>query len=239
MESKKETTAAILAAALLLIGSALGFSFSVSGDVGGLNQDIYAEIDDSFSSSVVLSENALSNNIKSSGGSLLERHWINDDYGNKAEVGVDIKDAGWYSYSYTLESSPDYASAGEALDVIDAKSIKAYSKADSHLGDSAESSIIISDKGKGASLLGYSNYAYSSSAKGINACLAEQMFNSASGDRITVNEYARQFDGDAAFNRVNVADGQVDSYFGAAVAGIGEYGYYYDYGYESGYWGVR
>ena len=113
---------------------------------------------------------------------------------------------------------------------------KHTAKADSQQGDVAESSIIISDKNKEASLFGYSNYAYAGS--GIQS-VAGQIVDSAVGDHITINERARQFDGDTALARMNVAEGQVDSYYGAAMAGIGEYGYNYDFGYESGYWGSR
>ena len=95
----------------------------------------------------------------------------------------------------------------------DARSIKAYAKTNSQQGDVAESSITISDKNKEASLFGYSNYAYSGS--GIYS-VAGQIINSAAGDHITINERARQFDGDTALARMNIANGQVDSYYGAA-----------------------
>jgi hypothetical protein len=234
MISKMKTTAGILAAAFLLMGSAVSLSLSVSSDVGGLNQEINADRDDSFFGRVVLSESALSNEIISSRGSLKDRHWIIDDFGDKAEVGVDIRNADWYRYSYTLGNGPDFASAEETIDAADARSIKAYSKTISQQGDVAESSIIISDRNKEASLFGYSNYAYAGS--GIYS-VAGQIIDSATGDHITINERAFQSDGDTALARMNIDDGQVDSYYGAAVAGIGEYGDNYDFGYESGYWG--
>ena len=234
MISKIKTTTGIIVAAFLLMGSAVSLSLSVSSNVGGLNQEITADNDDSFFGRVVLSENGLSNKIISSSGSLRDRHWIIDDFGDKAEVGVDIRNADWYAYHYTLDNGPDFASAEETINVADARSIKAYARADSRRGDVAESSIIISDKNKEASLFGYSNYANSGS--GIYS-VAGQNIDSAAGDHIAINERARQFDGDTALARMNVADGQVDSYYGAAVADIGEYGYHYDFGYESGYWG--
>ena len=128
MTSKIKTTAGIIVAAFLLMGSAVSLSLSVSSDVGGLNQEINADSDDSFFSRVVLSENALSNEITSSKGSLKDRHWIIDDFGDKAEVGVDIKNADWYRYSYTLDNGPDFAFAEETIDAADARSIKAYCK---------------------------------------------------------------------------------------------------------------
>ena len=236
MISKIKTTTGIIVAAFLLMGSAVSLSLSVSSDVGGLNQEITADNDDSFFSRVVLSENGLSNKIISSSGSLKDRHWIIDDFGDKAEVGVDIKNADWYAYQYALDNGPDFASAEETINAADARSIKAYARADSQQGDVAESSIIISDKNKEASLFGYSNYAYAGS--GISS-VAGQMIDSAAGDHITINERAFQSDGDTALARMNIDDGQVESYYGSAVAGIGEYGYNYDFGYESGYLGGR
>ena len=115
MTSKIKTTAGIIAAAFLLMGTAFSLSLTVSSDVGGLNQKINADKDDSFFSRVVLSENALSNEIVSSSGSLKDRHWIIDDFGDKAEVGVDISKADWYRYSYTLDNGPDFASAEETI----------------------------------------------------------------------------------------------------------------------------
>ena len=239
MRSKLKVTAVMLVAAFIFMGSAVCISLSVSNDAGGFSQDISADEDDTISARVVLSRNALSDEITLSGGSLKDRHWIESDSGDRAEVGVDIKNAHWISYSYLLDKGSDYASAEESIDAEDAGSIKAYARADSQQGDSAESSITISDKRKEASLLGYSNYAYAGSGYGTCASVAGQIFDHASGDHIVINERSLQSDGDMAFASMSVTGGRVDSYYGAASAGIGEDGYYYSYDNESGYWSGR
>lgn len=229
----------MLVTAFIFMGPAVCISISVSNDAGGFSQDISAKEDDTIFERVVLSGNALSDEITLSGGSLKDRHWVASDSGDRAEVGVDIKNAHWISYSYLLDKGSDYASAEESIDAKEAGSIKAYARASRPGGDSAESSITISDKRKEASLMGYSNYAYAGSGYGINASVAGQIFDHASGDHIVVNERSLQTDGDMAFASMSVADGMVDSYYGAASAGIGEDGYYYSYDNENGYWSRR
>lgn len=239
MTTKLKVTSVMLVAAFILMGTAAGISISVSSDTDGFSQEISADKNEALSGRTVLSQDALSNEVTMSRGSLKDRHWIASDSGDRAEVGVDIKNANWIHYSYLLDKGSDYASAQEAIDTINAKSIKAYARAKSSRGDEAESRVTISDRNRGASLLGYSNYAYAGSGGSITAAVAGQSFDNAAGDHITIDELSRHPDGDMAFAGMSVADGRIDSYYGAASSGIGEEGYDYDYGDERGNWSRR
>ena len=236
MRSKLKITLEMLAAAFILMGTAVCISVSVSSDAGGFSQEISADKDDTLTGRAVLSNDALYNEITLSRGSLKDRHWIAGDSGDRAEVGVDIKNANRICYSYHLDKGSDYASAEETITAIDARSIKAYAKAESNWGDEAESRITISDKNKEASLMSYSNYAYAASSDDDAGAIAGQLFDSAAGDHITIDELSRQSDGDMALASMSIAGGRINSYYGAASAMAGGYGYHYEYGNESGYW---
>lgn len=226
----------MLAAAFIFMGTAVCISVSVSSDAGGFSQEISADKDDTLTGRAVLSDDALSNEITLSRGSLKDRHWIAGDSGDRAEVGVDIKNANRIRYSYLLDKGSDYASAEETITAIDARSIKAYARAESNRGDEAESRVTISDKNKEASLISYSNYAYAGSSDDTAGAIAAHLFDSAAGDRINIDQLSRQYDGNMALASMSIAGGRINSYYGAASAGVGEYGYHYEYGNKSGYW---
>ena len=81
--------------------SAYGISISVGSDAGGFTENINAGDKDAVYSSTVIAANSLSHSIKGS-GSLKESHSVSNTAGANAGVGVDIRQAEWYSYSYDL-----------------------------------------------------------------------------------------------------------------------------------------
>ena len=70
-------------------------------DAGGFTENINAGDKDAVFSSTVIAANSLSHSIEGS-GNLKKSHWVSNTAGAKAEVGVDIRRAEWYSYSYDL-----------------------------------------------------------------------------------------------------------------------------------------
>ena len=175
-----------------------------------------------FFSHTVISKEAISTQISSSGGNFRDRHSIADGMGQKAEIGVDIKKAQWYNYGYTLGSGDGYASAGETLDVINARDIKAYASAINSHGEESGASISISDRQGMASLEGYSNYAEAKlEASDVHSSVARQQFAVASGNNIRIDEKSSQADGSTASTSMSVFDGYVGSYYGEATASKG------------------
>jgi hypothetical protein len=157
----------LLIGILSLAPLACGFSLSVSSDAGGFAESINAGPGDSVYGSTVIGAEGLSNSIRGS-GSLKERHGVSNTAGASAGVGVDIRNAESYNYGYSLMPGPGFrwpasrypaVSAGETLDVVNAKYIYAYADAVNAQGDAAGVSTILSDPGKKASLVGYSNTA--------------------------------------------------------------------------------
>lgn len=220
---RREARAAIgvLASVYLLMGSAVCISISVQSDIGGFNQEIGAGIDDSVFSQTVISSEAMSTRISAS-GNFKDKHRISDALGQMAEIGVNIKNAQWYDYGYTLGNGDGYASACESLDVINARDIKAYASALNAHGDESSTSISISDNQGMASLEGYSNYAQAKSeAEDVHSSVARQQFAAASGNNIRIDERSSQADGSSASASMAVFDGYVDSYFGESIASKG------------------
>lgn len=211
----------VLVAAYFLVGCATCISISVQSDVGSFNQEIDADSDGSAFGRTVISKEALSTQVSSS-GNFRDRHRVADGLGQSAEIGVDIKGAQQYDYGYTLGDG--YVSTGETLDVINAKGISAYAHAINAHGDEACASISISDRQGMASLTGYSNYAEAKSeASDVHSSVARQQFAQAQGENIRIDEESSQADGDTASASMSVSDGQAGSYYGEATASTGMY----------------
>ena len=150
--------------------SAFGIEISVSSNAGGFTEVIDAGFDDRVSGSTIIGSDRLSNSIQGN-ANLNESHSVSNKAGATAEVGVDIRNAEWYSYSYDLwpgkgsswkASKYPQVAAGEDLDVLNASYIEAYASATSPQGYNAGVSTVISDPGNEASLTGYSNLAMAS-----------------------------------------------------------------------------
>src|SRR5512141_1371041 len=147
-----------LLAGLVLSPSVYGITISVGSNAGGFTEDINAGDKDAVYSSIMIAANSLSHSIKGS-GNLKESHRVSNTAGANAEVGVDIRRAEWYSYSYDLwpgqgsswpASTFSQVVASEQLDVSNAKYIEAYANALNSKGYSAGLSIVVSDPGKEA-----------------------------------------------------------------------------------------
>jgi hypothetical protein len=221
MRRKTGASIGVLAAVYFLMGSAVCISISVQSDIGGFNQDIGADSGDSVFSHTVISREALSTQISSS-GNFRDRHSIADGMGQKAEIGVDIKKAQSYDYGYTLDNGDGNAIADETLNVINAVGIEAYASAINAYGDESGVSISISDRWGMANLDGYSNYAEAKSeASDAHSSVARQQFASASGNNILIDEKSSQADRNTASASMKVFDGYVESYFGDATASKG------------------
>lgn len=173
------------------------------------------------SANTVISKEAMSTQISAS-GNFKDKHRISDGLGQMAEIGVNIKNAQWYDYSYTLNKGEGYASACENLDVINAREIKAYASAINAHRYQSGTSISISDNQGMASLEGYSNYAEAKSeASDVHSSVARQQFSAASGNNIRIDEKSSQADGSTASASIKVFDGYVDSYYGESTASKG------------------
>ncbi len=140
------------------------------GNVVGASTTFNAPIDAAIRNTGVLSfvGNVGLSNTMSGSGDLTDRRWVSNTAGSYAEEGVTIKNAESYAYTYTLSpeggagwSASQYptVSAGESLDVTNAKLINAYALSRNAKGYNAYVSTKVSDAKNKASLLGYSNNA--------------------------------------------------------------------------------
>ncbi len=167
---KYKTLIAALIGIIALSPSAFGIEISVSSDAGGFTEVIDAGFDDKLSGSTIIGSDRLSNSIQGN-ANLKESHSVSNKAGATAEVGVDIRNAEWYSYNYDLwpgqgsswkASKYPQVAASEDLDVLNASYIEAYASAFNSKGYTAGVSTVISDPGNEASLTGYSNLAMAS-----------------------------------------------------------------------------
>lgn len=160
--------------------------YSMSCDSGSTSISINAGIDDQVSSSTVLSQDVLQNRI-SGGGNFSEAHSVKNCAGHKVTVGVNLKNATSYTYSYALSPGNINISASESLDVGHARFIDAYAIAsapnseNAPSGDTAGSETLIEN----GALIGYSNGA--SVANGMLS--THQEFTKASGDTVYVKSW--------------------------------------------------
>jgi hypothetical protein len=170
MKFSKTLIGALLVGILALAPSAYGISISVYGDTGGFTENIHAGDRDSVYGSAMIGPGSFSNSIRGS-GNLKECHWVSNSAGSSAGVGVDIRKAESYDYSYTLTpgigsfwkaSKYPVISAGETLDVVNANYINAYANSYNAKGEYAGVSTVLVDPGNKASLTGYSNSAIAS-----------------------------------------------------------------------------
>jgi hypothetical protein len=140
------------------------------GNVVGASTTFNAPIDAAIRNTGVLSfeGNVGLSNTMSGSGDLTDRRWVSNTAGSYAEEGVTIKNAESYVYTYTLSpgggagwSASQYptVSAGESLDVTNAKFINAYALSRNAKGYNAYVSTKVYDAKNKASLLGYSNNA--------------------------------------------------------------------------------
>jgi hypothetical protein len=148
----------LLVLALVLLPTTTALKVVVSSDAGSTSETFVSGIGDSVNINTFLSPDGLSNSISGS-GSFKEDHWLKDDHGEIARVGVNVKSAKKYDYSYKL-SRFDYPDsneleASENLNVANATEIKAYAEARNSKEDRTLSEILILD----GSLEGYSNVA--------------------------------------------------------------------------------
>ena len=219
MKFKKELAIAIFVLISAQMFPTDGISISVGGDAGGFNEDIQANINDQFHGSTILTADSLSDTIAGS-GSIKKRFFSNPSSIGSAEVGFDIKNAKSYSYDHYVD--PDYPAVSDNLDVSNADKITAYASAYNSRGDSVSASTTVSGTRNGASLHGYSSSANVWQDLNVLAKLAKvtQGFESASGDIIQTNEWAKDAEGDAASSRLSVIKGSVEGYDGGAYAAM-------------------
>ena len=222
-----------LLAGLVLSPSAYGITISVGSNAGGFTENINAGDKDAVYSSTVIAANSLSHSIKGS-GNLLESHSVSNTAGANAEVGVDIRRAEWYSYSYDLWpgqgsswSASKFAqvAASEQLDVFNAKYIQAYANAFNAKGYSAGVSTVVSDPGKEASLTGYRNLAMASKNEAFASQTAESAFSlegffqaDSGADFTQLKSKPLQFREDTADASLRVDRGSVEGYSDLASA---------------------
>lgn len=184
MKFEIKLIAGLIFGAILFASTANGISISVSGDAGGFTEVIDAGYDDKVSGRTVIGSDRLSNSIEGS-GNLSESHSVSNTAGATAEVGVNISQAEWFSYSYNLwpgqgtswkaSKHPEVA-ASEALDVSNASYIQAYADAFNSKGYRSSVSTVVSDPANKASLVEYRNLAMASK----NEAFASQTSNGAS-----------------------------------------------------------
>lgn len=228
MKFKKELAIAIFALISAQMFPTDGISISVGGDAGGFNEDIQANVNDQFHGSTILTADSLSDTIAGS-GSIKKRFFSNPSSIGSAEVGFDIKNAKSYSYDYYVD--PDYPAVSDNLDVSNADKITAYASAHSSRGNSASASTTVTGTRNGASLHGYSSSAnvWQDLNVPVKLTKVSQRFESASGDVIQTNEWAKDAKGDAASSRLSVIKGSVEGYDGGAFAAL-ELNHNYDTG---------
>jgi hypothetical protein len=232
MKFEKELAIAIFVLISAQMLPADGISISVGGDAGGFNEDIQANINDRFDGSTILTADSLSDTIAGS-GSIKKRFFSNPSSIGSAEVGFDIKNAKSYSYDHYVD--PDYSSVSDTLDVSNADKITAYASAYNSRGDRISASTTVSGTRNGASLHGYSGSAIVWQTPSNILAKATQEFESASGDIIQTNEWAKRAEGDAASSGLSVVKGSLEGYVGGAYTAV-DLEHYYDpeWFYESG-----
>lgn len=222
MKFKKELAIAVFVLISAQTFPTYGISISVSGNAGGFDEVIQANVNDQFKGSTILTADSLSDTITGS-GSIKKRFFSNPSSIGSAEVGFDIKNAKSYSYDHYVD--PDYIAVGDNLDVSNADKITAYASAHNSRGDSVSANTTVSGTRNGASLHGYSGTAVVWQDLNVLAKLAKatQEFESASGDIIQINEWAKDAEGDAASSRLSVIKGSVEGYVGHAYASMDLY----------------
>lgn len=233
MKHYKKTLIAVLIGIFALFPSAFGIEISVSCNAGGFTEVIDAGFDDKFSGSTVIGSDRLSNSIQGN-AKLKEKHSVSNKAGATAEVGVDIRNAEWYSYSYDLwpgrgsswkASKYPQVAAGEDLDVLNASYIEAYASATSPLGYTADVSTVISDPGNEATLTGYSNLAMASKNEAFASQTAESAFSfdgyietNSRADLIQMTSEPLSLRGDTAEASLRVDGGYIEEYSDLASA---------------------
>jgi hypothetical protein len=185
-----------------------------TGDAGGCSSYtgfFGAEIGDQIHEITALSDSCLSQSFEGSGNKA-KRFSVTNKAGDHAEVGFAIKNSKRYSGSYELSpKKADYAMASEELDVVDAESILAFSKAISRDGLASGTAIDI-EKG---SLLGFTNSAYAT----LGRADSRQEIGRANGEDIEL--YAKTSDElfrNMAESSVKVDEGHLINYRSEAEA---------------------
>ena len=187
----------LLAIVIVLVTMAplvYAIDYSMSCDSGSVSTSINAGTDDQVISSTILSQDMLQSSIFGS-GNFSDVHSVKNSAGREVTVGVDLKNATSYAYSYVLNPDDINISASESLDVDHAEFIDAYAIARAIasnnekgiLDDTAGSKIHI----KNGALIGYSN-----GASIANDVLStHQEFTKASGDRVDVESWGLNYIG--------------------------------------------
>ena len=233
MKIDRKLIVALLIGILVLSQSAYGISISVGSNAGGFTENINAGDKDAVYSSTVITANSLSHSIEGS-ASLKESHSVSNTAGANAGVGVDIRQAEWYSYSYNLlpgEGSSWKASkfaqvaASEQLDVLNAKYIQAYANAFNSKGYTAGVSTVVSDHGNKASLTGYRNLAMASKNEAFASQTTESAFAphgsiqaDSGADFMQLKSHPLRFRWDTADASTRVDSGSVEGYSDLASA---------------------
>ena len=203
----------LLAIVIVLVAMAplaYAIDYSMSCDSGSISTSINAGNDDQISSSMVLSQDMLQNSISGS-GNFSDVHSVKNSAGHEVTVGLNLKNATSYAYSYALNPDDINIFASESLDVDHAEFIDAYARARAApSGNTAGSKIYIM---KGA-LIGYSN-----GASIANDVLStHQEFTKASGDRVDVESWGLdqiEYDRNKRMpfeSYVNVTNGTIENY---------------------------
>jgi hypothetical protein len=224
---------ALLIGILAFAPSACGITISVGSNAGGFSESINADEKDAVYSSTVIAANSLSHSIEGS-GSLKESHSVSNTAGANAGVGVDIRQAEWYSYSYNLwpghgsswpASKFAQVAASEQLDVFNAKYIQAYANAHNSKGYTAGVSTVVSDPGREASLTGYRNLAMASKNEAFASQTADGAFSphgfiqaDSGADFAQLKSRPLQFRWDKADASIRVDSGSVEGYSDLASA---------------------
>ena len=181
----------LLAIVIVLVAMAplvYAIDYSMSCDSGSISTSINAGNDDQISSSTVLSQDVLQSSISGS-GNFSDVHSVKNSAGREVTVGLNLKNATSYAYSYALNPDEINISASESLDVDRAESIDAYAIAKARAsnsenapsGDTAGSKTHIQN----GALIGYSN-----GASVVNNVLStHQEFTKASGDQVYVESW--------------------------------------------------
>lgn len=233
MTIKRMLFRALLAVILALCPSAHCISLSVSNDAGGFSEVIEADYNDRVVGKTVIGSDRLSNYLEGSGG-LKESHSISNAAGATAEVGVNISQAEWYSYSYNLwpkEGSSKKAStnaqvaASEWLDVSNASYIQAYADAFNSKGYRTGVSTLISDPANMASLAGYRNLAMASKNEALASQTVDGAFTlegyiqaDASADSTQLKSKPLRFREDVAETSLIIDSGSLEGYSDLASA---------------------
>ncbi|RQW79523.1 MAG: hypothetical protein EHM14_08400 [Methanothrix sp.] len=196
MKGKGQSVICILMAVIFLVPCAYSITVSVSSDKGSYSEQLGAGVQDTVSGFTTISKWGLTHSISSTARgrgtvNLKESHSVGNKLGSYVEVGVDIKKAKGYKYTYSLSPGEgtsfaktyDPVAAGEALNVNGAQSALAYAKACNGAGYDVGVSTLVTN----GDIIGYSNLA-EASASGV---CAFQSFALATGT-IQLDSTARQ-----------------------------------------------